>query len=311
MDKKILLCGIPSESPILLVKKALIKKGAHVIIFNQRLFDTHDLRLEVTRQGIQGEFFTNDSSYQLSDIQSIYPRIMNFHDLPEYKNRPSANQIHCKKLHDSINQYMELTDVKVVNKHSQMFSNSSKPYQAQIVRKHGLKTPKTLITNNPKEVLDFKKQFKSIIYKSISGVRSIVKEFDPSDKERLDKIRYCPVQFQERVSGFDVRVHVIKDKTIATKISTTGVDYRYAVKEGGDTRLEPFKINKKIQKACIQLSAALNLDFSGIDLRISENGDVYCFEINPMPGYSYYENHTGQKISEVLADYLISDKKFC
>lgn len=310
MDKKILLCGIPSESPILLVKKALIKKGAHVIIFNQRLFNTHDLKFEVTRQGVQGEFFANDCSYQLSDIHSIYSRIMSFYDLPEYKIGLEADQIHCEKLHDAVNQYMELTDIKVVNKHSQMFSNSSKPYQAQIVKKHGLKTPRTLITNDPKKVLAFQKQFKSIIYKSISGVRSIVKEFDPSDKERLDKIRYCPVQFQERVSGFDVRVHVIKDKTVATKISTTGVDYRYAAKEGGNTRLEPIEINNKIQKACVQLSAALNLDFSGIDLRISESGDVYCFEVNPMPGYSYYESQTGQKISEVLADYLISKKKF-
>lgn len=310
MDKKILLCGIPSESPILLVKKALIKKGAHVIIFNQRLFNTHDLKFEVTRQGVQGEFFANDCSYQLSDIHSIYSRIMSFYDLPEYKIGLEADRIHCEKLHDAVNQYMELTDIKVVNKHSQMFSNSSKPYQAQIVKKHGLKTPRTLITNDPKKVLAFQKQFKSIIYKSISGVRSIVKEFDPSDKERLDKIRYCPVQFQERVSGFDVRVHVIKDKTVATKISTTGVDYRYAAKEGGNTRLEPIEINNKIQKACVQLSAALNLDFSGIDLRISESGDVYCFEVNPMPGYSYYESQTGQKISEVLADYLISKKKF-
>ncbi|HWR00287.1 MAG TPA: hypothetical protein VN371_00350 [Chlorobaculum sp.] len=56
------------------------------------------------------------------------------------------------------------------------------------------------------------------ICKSISGARSIVQELGPEDEERLESIRYCPMQFQARVDGFDVRVHVIGRQTIATKI---------------------------------------------------------------------------------------------
>jgi hypothetical protein len=31
---------------------------------------------------------------------------------------------------------------------------------------------------------------------------------------------------------------------------------------------------------------------------------VICFEVNPSPGFSYYEGHTGQPISAAIARYL-------
>mgnify|MGYP006184765043 CR=1 FL=1 len=55
-----------------------------------------------------------------------------------------------------------------------MGSNSSKPFQAQLIRQYGFAVPETLITNNPEHVLAFRDKHKRIVYKSISGVRSIV-----------------------------------------------------------------------------------------------------------------------------------------
>jgi NAD(P)-dependent dehydrogenase (short-subunit alcohol dehydrogenase family) len=43
----------------------------------------------------------------------------------------------------------------------------------------------------------------------------------------------------------------------------------------------------------------------GIDLRRRPDGEHVCFEVNPMPGYSYFESETGQAISEALVDYLM------
>ena len=60
-----------------------------------------------------------------------------------------------------------------------------------------------------------------------------------------------------------------------------------------------------LEAACIALSKALGLAFTGIGLRITPDGEVYCFEVNPSPAYSYYEANTGQPISTALARYLI------
>ncbi|MDC1162163.1 hypothetical protein OAT18_01845 [Tenacibaculum sp.] len=303
---KILLCGIPSEGPIAKVKDALLMEGAEVVIFNQRQFEEASMEWGYMNRKPVGKLHLSNCSYDLNNFSSVYSRFMCETSIPEMKDKDDKVKKHCRNLHESLYQWLEVTNSKVVNRHSNMFSNSSKPYQAQIIKRYGLKTPRTLITNNPNKAIEFHRKYKSVIFKSISGIRSIVKEFDPTDTERLNKIKFCPVQFQERLSGFDVRVHVIGKSVIATKIRTTGVDYRYARRDGGSTELEPFEIPNSIKNACINLSAALNLDFSGIDLRFTNNGDVYCFEVNPMPGYSYYESNTGQKISHELAKYLMN-----
>ena len=48
----------------------------------------------------------------------------------------------------------------------------------------------------------------------------------------------------------------------------------------------------------------LGLHFAGIDLRRAPDGRWFCFEVNPSPGFTYYEAHTGQPIADAVASYL-------
>jgi hypothetical protein len=40
------------------------------------------------------------------------------------------------------------------------------------------------------------------------------------------------------------------------------------------------------------------------DLKETPDGEYYCFEVNPCPGFLYYERHTHQPISTALASLL-------
>jgi glutathione synthase/RimK-type ligase-like ATP-grasp enzyme len=55
---------------------------------------------------------------------------------------------------------------------------------------------------------------------------------------------------------------------------------------------------------CVQLATALELPFAGIDLKITPSDEVFCFEVNPSPGFSYFEHNTGQPIALAIARYL-------
>ena len=55
---------------------------------------------------------------------------------------------------------------------------------------------------------------------------------------------------------------------------------------------------------CVNLTEGLGLAFAGIDLKVTPENHVYCFEVNPSPAFSYYESSTGQPISEAVAEYL-------
>jgi glutathione synthase/RimK-type ligase-like ATP-grasp enzyme len=132
-----------------------------------------------------------------------------------------------------------------------------------------------------------------------------VQELTLSDLCRLDDIRWCPVQFQARVPGVDVRVHVIGEQVFATRVTADATDYRYAGADGGEpARLEATDLADDVAQRCIDLTRSLGLRFSGLDLRVSPEGDVVCFEANPSPAYAYYEGHTGQPIAAAVARHL-------
>jgi glutathione synthase/RimK-type ligase-like ATP-grasp enzyme len=106
------------------------------------------------------------------------------------------------------------------------------------------------------------------------------------------------------VEGTNVRVHVVGQEVFATKIETDVTDYRYASRQGGESELTPTELSPELSERCVRLTEGLQLPFAGIDLKITPSGEVFCFEVNPSPGYSYYENNTGQPIARALARYL-------
>ena len=304
----ILLCGIPSEPPLALVAKAIEECSAPHVFFNQRQFAHAAISFEISGGRLAGSLQVNGAVHRLEDITGVYTRLMDYRRLPELAGLPESADAYryCAALNDTLTRWCEICDARVVNRMAPMGSNSSKPYQAQLIRRYGFYVPDTLITNDPEQVLAFREKHKRIIYKSISGVRSIVQTFEDADIARLPSLRWCPTQFQQYVEGYDVRVHVVADKVFATKIDSNATDYRYArVQAGEAAELTAIDIPDNVAQGCINLAAGLGLAFAGIDLKFEPEGRVYCFEVNPSPGYSYFEANSGQPIARAVADYLI------
>jgi glutathione synthase/RimK-type ligase-like ATP-grasp enzyme len=303
----ILLCGIPSESPLALVSKALDKQNVPYVLLNQRKFSIMKAQMEISGGRASGKLQMNGDSYQLDDFSAVFSRFMDYRFLPEIKDTPEdspARQL-SRNLFDTLTRWAEITPARVVNRIAPMSSNFSKPFQAQLIRRYGFEVPETLITNDPELVREFKARHGRVIYKSISGVRSIVQTLTDDDMTRLDNIRWCPTQFQAFVEGTNVRVHTVGQKVFATGISTEATDYRYAHRQSGDhAELREVQLSDELSEMCVNLTEGLGLAFAGIDLKVTPENHVYCFEVNPSPAFSYYESNTGQPISEAVAEYL-------
>jgi len=193
----------------------------------------------------------------------------------------------------------------VVNRLGPGMSNHSKPYQALLVRECGLLTPPTLVTNDPDSARRFFDEWHGeVIYKSLSGVRSIVRRLGPEQLERLPLLRYGPAQFQAYIPGDNVRVHTVDDRVFATRVRSTAVDYRYARREGADVQMDAVELPPHVAESCLRLARQMGLHFAGIDLKLTPRDEYYCFEVNPSPGFLFYEQHTYQPISAALADLL-------
>ena len=184
-----------------------------------------------------------------------------------------------------------------------MMSNNSKPYQALIIREAGFSVPETIITNQVKRVIAFRKKHKELIFKSASAVRSIVKTLEGRELGRLEEVRNLPTQFQRQVNGFNVRVHVVGTEVFACKIVTDSIDYRYAALDKEKATFYPYELTDDLRERCLALAKLCGMSFVGIDLIVGEEG-VFCLEVNPSPAYSYYESATGMPISLALARHL-------
>jgi glutathione synthase/RimK-type ligase-like ATP-grasp enzyme len=300
----ILVCGIPSESPLRRVLDRLAASGANVLVFNQREFAECELDYEVSGGQVAGNLRIRGRAHPLAAFQSIYTRLMDDRYLPELDGEAadSARRRQCRGLHEALLRWTEIAPQLSINRPSAMASNISKPYQTQLIRDCGFRIPETLVTNEPDLVRRFWKEHRHVIYKSVSAVRSIVQDFAESDSDRLEQIRWCPTQFQAFVPGTNVRVHVVGEHVFATAVETAATDYRYAAQQVGvNADLREVELSHPLMQRCIALTAALGLVFAGIDLKITPDDQVYCFEVNPSPAFSYYESHTGQPISSAVA----------
>jgi glutathione synthase/RimK-type ligase-like ATP-grasp enzyme len=92
---------------------------------------------------------------------------------------------------------------------------------------------------------------------------------------------------------------------LATATKSDAIDYRYALEQvGRHADLYPIELSEKLSQRCVHLTMMFGLEFSGIDLKITPDGEVVCFEVTPSPAFSYYEVNTGQPIAQTLAFHL-------
>lgn len=306
----VLLCGVPNDSPLQLLIEALEAAEYPYVFVNQRQFDQMAIRYEWVGGELLGELSIDREIYELQYMTGVYNRGMNYQALPEYQQLGPNDPLraHAARFHDGLFGWIEMATCRVLNRTYAMSSNSSKPYQMLQIVKAGFGIPPSLMTNEPEAVTAYQVSRGTLIFKSASGVRSIVHELSDEHTERLGQVRSCPALFQQKLLGTNIRVHVVGDRVFAHRIESGYVDYRYASRNGATTEMTAYELPATIAERCIALTERLRLPLAGIDLFETETGEYYCFEVNPSPGFSYFEEHTGQRISAAIADYLYGVK---
>ena len=289
----ILLWGVPGDPPLDAVYGILLRNGLPSLLVDQRRPEGTSLTLEVG-QRLAGTLIVGAMSVALEDISGFYLR-------PQDSTVSTA-------LDDLLLTIAELAPAVVLNRPEAMAANTSKPYQYSQIRTAGFSVPDTLITTSLDAARGFITRHGNVIYKSVSGVRSVVGELREADTARLADIRWCPTQLQQRIRGVDVRVHVVGDALFACEIRSDAVDYRYAHLSGADVELSSIVLPDECAGRCLALARAARLPLAGIDFRRTDDGEWYCFEINPSPGFTYYQRATGAPIDAAIATLLAGSR---
>jgi glutathione synthase/RimK-type ligase-like ATP-grasp enzyme len=252
-------------------------------------------------ESVTGALRIGEDWLDLSAVTALYLRPFDPRDLPSCAGSDGTFS-HALAVQDTLLSWAELTPALVLNRPSHMAANNSKPFQSRWIESLGFNIPQTLLTTDPAAARAFLRLHGRVIYKSISGVRSIVSRVTDEHLHRFADIASCPTQFQEFIDGPEYRVHVVGNAVIATEIVSHADDYRYT----GEVEMRAATLPQEVAARCRALARTMQLSFAGLDLRSSAAGDWYCFEVNPSPGFTYFERRTGQPIADHVARLLAS-----
>ena len=258
---------------------------------------------------VRGKLRVDDDEIDLERISAGYIRPFDSRWLPQIERAgaDTPEWIHAVKVEAALISWAEITPAFIINRPKIIASNSSKPYQASRIRDLGFLIPETLVTTDPQAVQEFWARHGALIYKSVSASRSVVARLSSEQLNDLQNIAWCPTQFQQHIPGNDYRVHVVGDEVFACEIVCEADDYRFAYAQEDRVELRAFDLPDDVTQRCQNLAAGLGMAVAGIDLRCTPDGNWYCFEVNPVAGFAYYQEPCNHHIDDAIARLLVAN----
>ncbi len=298
----ILLWGALDDEPMAMTASALMRAGAQYVFLDHRKIFTSEVEYAFESSGAASCFVRSDRlAIDMCEAGVVYERGSDFYDYDELDGRPPDDPLALRamRFEMDLRAWLDASDALVINRSGPSATNNSKPLQLALIREAGFRIPETMITNDPDAALEVLAGG-DCVYKSVSGVRSIARRAGEAQRESIEDVRWSPTLFQRVVRGTNYRAHVIGNDVLAVRIESDQLDYRY-----GKTTMLATSLPKSVAERCRRLTATLGLHFSGIDLMRTPDDEWYCFEVNPSPGYPYFEMLSGQAISAALARFLM------
>jgi hypothetical protein len=239
--------------------------------------------------------------YSLGSYHSAYLRLP-----PLIEEAPEERLAHrAMAQYRALTQLLQAASMFLVNPPIGDVSNGSKLLHAlSLAPVAGFRIPRSCVTRSSEQARAFVASCPSgAIYKGASGTKTWARAYDADqDDGRLAMLEECPVLFQERIVGPDVRIHVVGERNFAELIDSPELDYRAA----RGNRFRPIEPPPDIAAGCLALARECGKPFLGCDFKLDRaTGEWFFLEANPQPGYDYYDARAGGAIARALVELLV------
>lgn len=324
--KKVLLITFSNDNQCIeMISDAIRKKGGTPVRFNTDLYPGDiSLSLDDNNGRWNNILKTPEGTFNLSEFESVYYRRIrigeNISNLLEDKFvSPAVNE--SRRTFFSM---LAALDIFQLDSFLNVRRASHKQLQLQVAHSLGLLVPKTLITNDPAAVKQFKKkcpagmiskmQESFAIYEN--GVENVVftNLMEDDDLEEMEDLKYCPMTFQEAIpKKVELRITVAGDK-----VWTAAIDSQKMDNAKDDWRKEglaflndwvEYPLPEEIKAKLLKLMDRLGLNYGAIDIIVTPDDKYYFLEVNPVGEFFWLELKPGFPVSDALADVLLGNAK--
>ncbi len=299
----VLILGGMDDTHACHVLEFLRTRGADVELIDSRWFPTA-LQVSYNPSTEQGTLhFPTGRRLPLDQVRSVYWRCYNLVQPPEIAD-PEQAYIASNDSRGLFESLLIQLPARWVNGWRAYHLHQTKPVQLAIVARLGVPIPATLLSNDPAEVRDFAARHARCIFKPVQG-GAHTRQLTPEhlSDENLDNLKYAPVTIQEEIPGTNIRVFVAGKRVLACEVRTESLDFR----DDSEPVIVPHDLPAEVAGWCLETARALDLLWTGIDLRRSPEGRYVFLEANPSPMFMGFQSRCGLPLCESLADVLLQE----
>ncbi len=324
--KNIILIVTSSEEPnIKNVTPFLEKMEAKIVRVNNDLL-FHDYG-PVTFGLVKNNWMLSigDESIYPSDVKSIWYRRPHLPKINE-----SVSPLYQEFVRNESSKFslcawsmFDYEDVLWVNHPSKLKTlEFNKPYQMFAATRVGLRTPRTLITNDAQASLNFFDECHGEVISKLFGGTGFVQDEDNNTlvvythrvhrqdiENNPESMRSVPTVFQEYIpKRLELRITVVGENIFSCAIYSqdsirTKDDWRKY--DFANVKHEPFRLPKEVSEKILQFMKSLGIVFGAIDMILTPDGEYVFLEVNPSGQWGWIEVLTGLPISESIANLLM------
>jgi|TARA_B100001971_G_scaffold208043_1_gene229189 RimK family alpha-L-glutamate ligase len=187
-----------------------------------------------------------------------------------------------------------------------------KYYTSARLEDTGIKTPRTVVTESFDEAMKaFSELGGDVVVKPLFGSLGLgISRVSHEDVAyrifRALELTHGVYYIQEYIphGNEDIRAFVIGGEVVAS-MKRMANDWKTNISAGG--RAEPYDLEEELVILSVEASAAVGLEYSGVDiLRSEDDGESYVIELNSTPGWQGLQSVTEKDITALVVDYLLS-----
>ncbi|WP_309492981.1 RimK family alpha-L-glutamate ligase [Candidatus Hecatella orcuttiae] len=209
---------------------------------------------------------------------------------------------------------LERLGVPVVNPALAIERAADKYYTLTLLEDAGLRVPRTVVTESPREAFKTFPQLGSqVVVKPIFGSRGlgITRTSDGEVAGRIFRhlaYNHFVLYQQEFVEhgSRDIRCLVVGDRVPAAMYRVSS-EWKTNVSRGGQP--VPFKPEGEVEDLAVRAAKAVGCEVAGVDLMEKENEGLVVHEVNSQPGFRGLQTSSGVDIAGEIADLVLAKAK--
>ncbi|MFE5908153.1 RimK family alpha-L-glutamate ligase [Streptomyces wedmorensis] len=184
--------------------------------------------------------------------------------------------------------------------------SSDKVYQLAVAREAGFRVPQTLVSQSREDVIAFTQEVGRAIVKPVVGARGpslYTSWIDGPESIPEESFEVCPATYQEYIEGNrHVRLNCFGDHMYGALIATEALDWRPDL----NVPISAWPVPEYVSRQVGEVLRRLGLRMGVVDLKLTPEDEPVWLEVNPQGQFLFLEPLTGQPLTELFADFLLS-----